>query len=184
MRKKKVFFIVMGIFFGIAITSTISYVIAQTLINSKDVIYQDNSNLAADNVQDAIDGTCTKIDTRLSTIEDKLYNLQDLSGGKNFTASTSWSYTGISITFPAKSYCSVSLKAGYNHSAPLGIELCIDQAGTMCVAVSSNDELWNKATTFSSYYASSTTYYVLSKYSGNGSSEWINYSGFCAVKYK
>ena len=54
---KKVYIIFL---IAIIISITSSYVLAQTLINSKDVYYEDNSSLAVNNVQAAIDGTCTK----------------------------------------------------------------------------------------------------------------------------
>ena len=73
--------IIIGMVIGL-ILSTVSYVVAENLINSKDVVYEDNSNLVADNVQEAIDGTCTKIDTRLSDIEDKLYTVKKLVRNK------------------------------------------------------------------------------------------------------
>ena len=52
---------------------TISYVVAESLIDSKNVYYKDNSGLLADNVQDAIDGTCTKFESKVDTFLDKIY---------------------------------------------------------------------------------------------------------------
>ncbi len=42
-------------------------------MNSKDVYYKDNSGLLADNVQDAIDGTCTKFESKVDNFLDKIY---------------------------------------------------------------------------------------------------------------
>lgn len=67
----KLFFliVVIGIFSG-----TISYVTAGTIVDSEKVSYKDNSGLGVNNVQAAIDGTCTNIDNRLTTIENKKLN--------------------------------------------------------------------------------------------------------------
>ena len=184
-NKKTIITVIIAVVIAVFISVGSCYVLAESLINSKDVVYEDNSNLVAENVQDAIDGTCSKIDTRLSDIEDKLYNIQRLTGSKSFSSSTNWTYTGISITFPAKSYCSVSLIASYSSSYPQGLELCYDETGkNNCVSMSSNEYAWNKSITFSDYSSSSTTYYVLAKYNRDGSTEGITYRGFCATKYK
>ena len=58
---------------GILISITFSYVLAENLINSKDVYYEDKSGLLADNVQDAIDGTCTKFESKVDNFLDKIY---------------------------------------------------------------------------------------------------------------
>ena len=184
-KRKLCLIIVASILIGIITSVGISCALAETLINSKDVIYEDNSNLVADNVQEAIDGTCSKIDTRLSTIEDKLYNLQKLSGTKIFSPSTEWSYTGLEVTFPAKSYCSISIKPSSFYTPPEGIQICLNSNTNNCVSISSNSEAWSKSTTFSDYSESSTTYYVLTKYARNGvNNESVQYWGFCATKYK
>ena len=58
---------------GAIISITSSYAIAETLINSKDVSYVDNSKLGATNVQAAIDGTCTKFSNDLQSFLLKVY---------------------------------------------------------------------------------------------------------------
>ena len=73
-KDKRVYMIMMiGIMTGIIISITSSYVLAQTLVNSKDVYYEDNSSLAVNNVQAAIDGTCTKFSTQLQEFLLKVY---------------------------------------------------------------------------------------------------------------
>ena len=57
----------------ILISVSSCYVLAQSLIDSKDVYYKDNSGLLADNVQDAIDGTCTKFESKVDNFLDKIY---------------------------------------------------------------------------------------------------------------
>ena len=52
---------------------TISYVVAESLIDSKNVYYKDNSGLGFNNVQDAIDGTCTKFEEKVDNFLDKIY---------------------------------------------------------------------------------------------------------------
>ena len=56
------------------ISITSSYVLAATLVNSKDVYYEDNSGLAVNNVQAAIDGTCTKFSDQLTTLQTTIIN--------------------------------------------------------------------------------------------------------------
>ena len=74
MRTNKVYIIMLlGIIIGIGISIISSYCLAETLINSKDVYYKDNSGLAVNNVQDAIDGTCTKFSKQIDTFLDKVY---------------------------------------------------------------------------------------------------------------
>ena len=58
---------------GILISITFSYVLAANLVDGKDVYYKDNSGLLADNVQDAIDGTCTKFESKVDNFLDKIY---------------------------------------------------------------------------------------------------------------
>ena len=71
---KKVYIIMLiGIMIGIIISTTLSYTLAATLVNSKDVYYEDNSGLAVNNVQAAIDGTCTKFSNELTNFLNKIY---------------------------------------------------------------------------------------------------------------
>ena len=62
------------ILIAVIISITSSYVIADTLVNSKDVYYEDNSGLAVNNVQAAIDGTCTKFSDQLTTLKQEILN--------------------------------------------------------------------------------------------------------------
>ena len=64
--------IILGMVIGL-ILSTASYVLADSIIDSKNVFYKDNSGLAVNNVQDAIDGTCTKFEKKIDTFLDKVY---------------------------------------------------------------------------------------------------------------
>ena len=67
---KKVYIVVL---IATIISITSSYVLAATLVNSKDVYYEDNSGLAVNNVQAAIDGTCTKFSNELTNFLNKIY---------------------------------------------------------------------------------------------------------------
>ena len=56
------------------IISIMTNVIAESFEkDSKNVYYKDNSGLLADNVQDAIDGTCTKFESKVDNFLDKIY---------------------------------------------------------------------------------------------------------------
>ncbi len=59
---------------GIVISVSISYCFADTLIDSKDVYYKDSRELGYNNVQDAIDGTCTRFDNAISNLKEELLN--------------------------------------------------------------------------------------------------------------
>ena len=59
---------------GTLISITFSYVLAESIINSKDVYYEDKSGLGVNNVQDAIDGTCTKFNNNLTNLKKELLN--------------------------------------------------------------------------------------------------------------
>ena len=48
------------------VSATSSYTATNYAISANSVGYSDNSNLGADNVQAAIDGTCTKFSTQLT----------------------------------------------------------------------------------------------------------------------
>ena len=74
MKNIKIYIIILvSVLFGVLISITSSYALAESLVNSKDVYYEDNSNLLADNVQDAIDGTCTKFESKINNFLDKIY---------------------------------------------------------------------------------------------------------------
>ncbi len=66
--------IVIGIIIGIVLSGITASAIADFKIDSKDVYYKDNSNLLADNVQDAIDGTCVKFDNNLTNLKKEIIN--------------------------------------------------------------------------------------------------------------
>ncbi len=65
--------VLISIMLGIVI-SVMTNVIAESFEkDSKNIYYKDNSNLLADNVQDAIDGTCTKFEEKIDNFLDKIY---------------------------------------------------------------------------------------------------------------
>ena len=64
---------IIGIMAGILISISFSYVIADTLVKSEDVYYdKTSSGLAVNNVQAAIDGTCTKFSNQLTTLKQEI----------------------------------------------------------------------------------------------------------------
>ncbi len=171
----------------ILISVSSCYVLAETLINSKDVVYEDNSNLAADNVQDAIDGTCTKIDTRLSGIEDNLYTIKKMSNSKSITSTTDWSYSGLSITLPANACCSINYYAFWNSIPPAGIMVSnsstVGPQYTQALATTTLDNLQSLSANLTECTSTEITHYIWSKfYSVSRNS--VAYNGFCTIKYK
>ncbi len=74
MKIKERIYVIVGIVMGMILSTTISYLLAETLINSKDVTYEDNAGLGATNVQAAIDGTCTKFSNQLTNLQTTILN--------------------------------------------------------------------------------------------------------------
>ncbi len=179
---------IIGIVIGVIISVTTSYVLAATLINSKDVVYQDNMSIGATNVQNAIDGTCSKIDTRLSAIEDKLYTIESLGDYVfSFYGKSTISYTGFSLTFPANSYCTFSVNLRSPNSLAMELRICgsdknCDSPSFMS-AQQSESLISELAINRSFYTESSFTYYVWARYRGENN-ETLKYTGFCATKVK
>ena len=64
---------VIGIIFS-TVTIGGAYAVTNYAIDSKNVEYTDNSSLGATNVQAAIDGTCTKFNNQLTTLESTIIN--------------------------------------------------------------------------------------------------------------
>ncbi len=77
MKLKERINIIIGIVMGMVLSATVSYMVAETVINSKDVYYEDNSGLGVNNVQAAIDGTCTKFSNQLTTLQTTIENNLD-----------------------------------------------------------------------------------------------------------
>ena len=65
--------IVVGVVIGAVASTIFSFCLAETLIESKNISYIDNSKLGATNVQAAIDGTCTKFSNELQNFLLKVY---------------------------------------------------------------------------------------------------------------
>ena len=188
MKIKKCFFIIIGGVLGIFLMGTISYVVAESLIDSKDVIYKDNSSLAANNVQDAIDGTCSKIDTRLSAIEDKLWNVNSFSKAQNATVTNTLSYSNIYVDIPAKSFCSLYFTVFYNRNRPLTLTLAsssteLHQGTILGEAVNTADSMLVLPYA-TGYDENSRKIYIWLRGSEVEGVDAVSYYGFCATKVK
>ena len=179
---------IIGIILGVIISGVTSYAVAATLINSKDVVYQDNMSIGATNVQNAIDGTCSKIDTRLSTIEDNLYTAQKIYKEISFNSAVGPSYSGGSVTLPAKSYCSLTAKVDYSNYAPQLVSFSKSTSKNDAVSVSlantSGDITMKATTTYSTYTDSSITLYLWTYFSIANQPQTATIEGFCVSKYK
>ena len=73
MKKTIMIIIITTLITGI-ISIGCTYAATTYAISATKIGYSDNSNLGADNVQAAIDGTCSKVDTRLGNIEKSKQN--------------------------------------------------------------------------------------------------------------
>ena len=179
--------IIIGVVVAILVSVSSCYVLAESLLNSKDVVYEDNSNLMADNVQDAIDGTCSKIDTRLAGIEDNLYTVKQMKGYKSITSTTDWSYSGLSVTLPANACCGIYYYAGFGYNPPVGILVSksstVGPNGALSSSTNNNIAAGHVAVDISECTTAETTRYIWSKYDVS-SQNGVGYEGFCAIKYK
>ena len=178
--------IIIGLLIGIIISGVTSYAVAATLINSQDVAYDDKtSGLGANNVQSAIDKTCSNIDTRLSEIEDNLYTIKSFNNSVTIPGTVNYAYTGVSINVPANSYCSITATAIWAYGAPsrVGID-DTTTADNYPLSIAHQHTGLNPgqlSTTFSGYNENAKTYYIFAQY-GSTNAECITYSGFCATK--
>ncbi len=191
--------VVIVLILGIILSAITSYVVAETLIDSRNVSFVDTKELAADNVQDAIDGTCDKmnskltqvdnklleIDNRFEVVEDKLYTVKKMYGTKETTTATNLFYTGLSITFPANSYCAIRMGSGWASRKPTALRLVIDKEdpdrGIEAEAVISDIGSY---LVYANYFENEETHYVWIKYNTTGLPDKVTYEGFCATKYK
>ena len=71
-NKRMIIGITIAVVLAVIISVGSCYVLAENLIDSKDVYYEDNSSLGFNNVQDAIDGTCTRFSDELSNLKNEL----------------------------------------------------------------------------------------------------------------
>ena len=100
MKKTIIIIIITAVITGV-ISIGCTYAATSYAISASKVGYLDNSSIGVDNVQAAIDGTCTKVDTRLSSLEKNKQN--------NITTTSSTITKNISGTF---SGCSNIYKYG------------------------------------------------------------------------
>ena len=101
MKKTIIIIIITAVITGV-ISIGCTYAATSYAISASKVGYSDNSSIGVDNVQAAIDGTCTKVDTRLGSLEKNKQN--------NITTTSSTITKNISGTFP--SGCSNIYKYG------------------------------------------------------------------------
>ena len=73
-KKKTIVILIIGVIIGLSLSGLGTYAATTYAINAVKVSYSDNSNLGVDNVQAAIDGTCTKFNNQLTTLENSIIN--------------------------------------------------------------------------------------------------------------
>ena len=73
-KRKIILILIVGFIMGLSLSGIGTYAATTYAISATKIGYSDNSNLGADNVQAAIDGTCSKVDTRLGNIEKSKQN--------------------------------------------------------------------------------------------------------------
>lgn len=71
--KKAIIIISIIVMFGCVISISGSYAATTYAISANKIAYSDNSSLGADNVQAAVDGTCSKVNTILNSKLDKKF---------------------------------------------------------------------------------------------------------------
>ena len=71
MKKGKIISLIIVMIIVLCISGIGTYAVTTYVIKGSNIEYKDNFGLGVNNVQAAIDGTCSKIDKRLSDIENK-----------------------------------------------------------------------------------------------------------------
>lgn len=117
----------------------------------------------------------TKIDDAVGELN-KNSRFHEIKKSIGFTSSTELSYTGGSVTIPAKSFFSITARFIYSSSKPL--------IGAFSKSPTQYNEVFggvaavhNVSITMSGYTDNELTYYLWAKYEG-GSSEGCNIEGF------
>ena len=95
-KKRTIIVLITGIIFGLIISGIGTYAATTYAISSNKVSYTDNSSLGVNNVQAAIDGTCSKVDDRLDSIESSKQDLLSTN-----SSSVSYTASNFSQVFPA-----------------------------------------------------------------------------------
>ena len=68
-KRRIIIVLIIGFIMGLSLSGLGTYAATTYAINAAKIGYSDNSNLGVDNVQAAIDGTCSRIDSRLNNLE-------------------------------------------------------------------------------------------------------------------
>lgn len=66
-KRKTIIILIIGIIMGLSLSGLGTYAATNYAINASNIGYTDNSSLGADNVQAAIDGTCSKVSNVLAS---------------------------------------------------------------------------------------------------------------------
>lgn len=69
MKKKTIITLIIGLITGLSLSGIGTYAATTYAVSAEKIGYTDNSNLGVDNVQAAIDGTCTKFNTQLTNLK-------------------------------------------------------------------------------------------------------------------
>ena len=73
-NKKSIMTLLMGLIIGLSLSGIGTYAATTYAINANKIEYTDNASLGVDNVQAAIDGTCTKFSGQLTSLKESIIN--------------------------------------------------------------------------------------------------------------
>ena len=105
-------------------------------------------------------------------------HFHEVAEGMNFTSSTSASYTGLSITIPAKSFYSLCAYVSWGSCQPSEIYVSMSQETHTGAPNASGVVAYNTAqTSWSGYRSTETTFYIWAKYSSAGTN-YVGLNGF------
>ena len=71
-KRKIILILIVGFIMGLSLSGIGTYAATTYAISATKISYSDNSNLGVDNVQAAIDGTCTKFSSQLTNLKNEV----------------------------------------------------------------------------------------------------------------
>lgn len=111
-----------------------------------------------------------RVDGDISTINQNLAELLSFSGDRvSFTSSTTYSYTGKSVTIPARKTALIFVNALYANNKPLEVSLCTSATAASTEVVSGAVGHYGAHVCYLTKPNTTTTYYIWAKYDGVGS---------------
>ena len=109
----------------------------------------------------------------------KPYEIHTFNYGKSdFSATSAWKYTGLTVTIPANCAFVIQGTGWYNGSRPEALAICTSSTSINAQVSNGANNGASATVTYAGYIASqSTTYYLWAKY-GSDATNSVNISGW------